>query len=143
MVFGSVEEFEKFVLDKCRDAVSETEQEVHQVMESNVNQFYGEYSPREYNRTGAFSESLQKTGVMSTGNGFEAEVYFNEVSWPSVTVGQSGMLHTKDKSDGEILANNLTGGAPHGWYAGGTPVWNASLSTLGDIKGLLLSKLNL
>ena len=141
MDFDSVEAFEKFVLNKCRNAVSGAEQEVHKTMRSNVSKFYGEYEPTEYIRTNSFSESLQRTGVIPIGNGFEAEVYFDEVSYPSMAVGKSGRSHSKNKSDGEILANNLTGSMPHGWFASGTAVWTDSMSQIGNIDMLLLKEL--
>lgn len=141
MVFDSVEALEQFVLEKCRNAVSESEQEVHKTMKSRVDEFYGEYEPIEYNRTGNFRKSLQRTGVIPVGKGFEAEVYFDEVGYPSMAVGKSGMLHSKDKSDAEILANNLTGAASHGWAVSGTMPWTDSLFWLGDIDALLLREL--
>lgn len=130
MTFGSVAELKAFLVAAAVGAVGEVEGKVHGTMRGNLGQFYGEFSPEMYIRTGALNSSLQSTGVMSTGSGASAEIFFNT---PSYSTG------TWD--GGTVLNVALEGGAPHGGYAGGTPVWTASMAELGDIGALLMGAL--
>ena len=130
MTFGSVAALKAFLVAAAVGAVGEVEGRVYGAMSGNLGQFYGEFSPNMYIRTGALNSSLQTTGVMSSGSGATAEVFFNT---PSYSTG------TWD--GGTVLNVALEGGAPHGGYAGGTPVWTASMAELGDIGALLMGAL--
>ena len=128
MVFKNEKQLENFLLAKCKNAVISVETKVHQIIDSCLKQFYSEFDPDQYIRTEQLLHSLVKSGVKSTNNGFEAEVYFDASMLNYTTGSWSGetVLNVAMKSD-----------VPHGGYVGGTAVWTASRELLGDIFKLL------
>ena len=77
MTFKNEAQLKKFLLRKCASAVNSTEKKVHKEFAGNLNKFYAEFTPEEYIRTGALLGSLERTGVINTGNGAEAKIFFN------------------------------------------------------------------
>ena len=142
MTFSSEAQLKQFLVGKCIRAVANTERKVHGELDGNLNQFYTEFSPAEYIRTGALYSSLETTGTMSTGNGARAEIRFNTPAYKTGRIPlQSGRTGLATWSGAQVLDVALTGGAPHGGYAGGTAIWNESMATLGDIGALLMQEL--
>ena len=157
-VFESVADFEKFVLDCCKVAVTNAEEKIHKTIDTFLKQYYSEFTPREYIRTNQLLHSLVKTGVKSTGNGYEAEVYF-DVGRLNYETGLMYLQHTAEHgrfgwatwSGGQVLETAMQGshggytGAfnGHGSFAGayGTPIWAASMAKLGNIIQLLVKEL--
>lgn len=142
MVFKSIEEFEAYVLARCGNAVASAEQKVHDVIDSFLSTYYGEFTPEEYIRTNQLMHSLVKTGVKTTGNGFEAEVYFDvgKLNYKQGIVPlQSGRTGYATWDGRKVLETAMHGS--HGGYTGGTPIWDASMNQLGNICDLLLREL--
>ena len=146
MLFNSVEELKGYVLGKCTAAVANVEQKVHAVIDQTLAQFYGEFEPSEYIRTGKLMHSLVKTGVKSTGNGVEAEVYFDASAlnyeqgvMPLKHTSEHGMYGWATWTGGKVLETAMNGS--HGGYVRGTPVWSTSQARLGDIYALLIKEL--
>lgn len=146
MVFKSEEQLKSFVLAKCRNAVANTEQKVHNVIDSFLNAYYGEFTPDEYIRTNKLMHSLVKTGVKKVGNGFEAEVYF-DVGKLNYEQGMMPLQHTPEHGrygwatwTGDKVLDTAMNGS-HGGYIDGTPIWNASMGQLGNIVELLKQEL--
>lgn len=133
MTFKNEAQMRKFLLGKCANAVSGAKEKVYVELEGNLNQFYVEFYPNEYERTGALFNSLDVSETVQTGNGARAKVYFNTPSYD-----------TGSWSGGTVLEVALESGVPHGGYAGGTPVWTESMESLGNksgIKSLLIQEL--
>lgn len=141
MLFNSVEELKGYVLGKCAAAVANVEQKVHAVIDQTLAQFYGEFEPSEYIRTYNLVHSLVKTGVKSTGNGVEAEVYFDAsaLNYASPVQGKSGRYHEALYNGGQVLDMAMHGS--HGGYTSGTAIWSVSQARLGDIYALLIKEL--
>lgn len=140
MAFSSEAALKAALVSACTNAVAQVEKKVYTEFAGNLNQYYTEFTPAEYIRTGALMGSLNTTGVMPTGNGASAEVYFTTPSYQTGLVPlQSGRMGYATWS-GEQVLNTAMGGS-HGGYAGGTPIWNESMANLGDIKGLLIQAL--
>ena len=71
-------------LDRDWDDTEEEWEEYRDCYEEfagNLNQYYGEFMPAEYIRTGALYGSLDRTGVRSSGSGASAEVFFDTPSY--------------------------------------------------------------
>ena len=141
MVFKNEAQLKKFLLLKCQAAVAQAEQRVYQVIDKCLDQYYGEFKPAEYIRTQKLLHSLVKSGVKSTGNGFNAEVYFDE----SQLNYQTGVIPTQHGTGyatwgaEEVLDTAMNGS--HGGYIGGTAIWGTSMAILGDIYMLLKKEL--
>ena len=129
--FNSVAELESYVIQRMKPAVQAVQEKVHQIIFNYLNAFYGEYEPSVAIRTYQVLDSLVKTNVVSTGKGWEGEVYFDlgRLSHPRQYIGQDGRTVTSDWSEGQILASVLTG-ATHGGAAGGIPVWSEAMGTI-------------
>lgn len=137
MMFKSEAQLKKYILTKCKTALIQTEQKVYMILEEHVRRFYGEYSPTMYKRTLQFYKGLVASEVVSTGNGYKAEVYFD----------MSRMNHPRDDwSEEEIFENVMTGTFPHGGWqpAGGTGIWTTAepvikAEAIQDLKRALIA----
>lgn len=146
MVFKNEKQLKDFLMAKCQSAIIQAEEKIHRTIDDCLKQFYSEFTPDEYIRTSQLLHSLVRSGVKTTSNGFEAEVYFD--------VGklnyQTGVIWTQHGTgyatwDAEtVLRVAMTGdygGLPHGGYEGGTAIWTESLRRLGNIWSLLEQEL--
>ena len=57
-------QLKKVLIEKCTKAVDNTEKKIYEEFAGNLNQFYHEYHPEEYIRTGALFNSLESTKVL-------------------------------------------------------------------------------
>lgn len=145
MVFKNKAQLKKFLSDKCAKAVNNTKEKIYTEFAGNLNQFYTEFTPEEYIRTGALFNSLEVTGVRKVGNQHvnkaEAEVYF---STPHYEQGVMPLQHTPEHgrygwasaTGEEVLDMALTGRKPHGGYASGTAIWTETMRSLGGKRGI-------
>ena len=140
MAFNNDTKLKAALIAACARAVSEVERKVHSKFAENLNEYYGEFTPAEYIRTGALSGSLETTGTYSTGNGASAEIYF---STPSYKQGVVPLQHTPEHGrygwatwTGEQVLDTAMHGS-HGGYAAGTAIWDDSMIEFGDIEDLL------
>ena len=133
MTFKNEAQLKRFLVEKCVRAVSNTERKVHEEFAGNLKQFYSEFHPDVYERTGALSGSLESTGTIKTGSGAIAEVYFNTPDY-----------NTGTWSGETVLNVAMNSGVPHGGWAGGTAIWTESMGKLGGedgIENLLIAEL--
>lgn len=144
MTFKNSAQLKKFLSEKCAKAVGSAKEEVYEEFAGNLNQFYTEFKPEEYIRTGELLHSLKKTDVVKTGNQYviraEAEVGFDVPSYDSGLVPLQSGGYGRATWDGEtVLEVAMTGsygGLPHGGYEDGTAVWNNSMQSLGGKHGI-------
>jgi hypothetical protein len=136
MTFKNEAQLKKFLIDKCAIAVANTERKVHEELAGNLNQFYTEFKPKEYIRTGALFNALNSTGVIKTKSGAIAEVYFDTPSyqhgWVPLQSGGQGYSYWDDEY---ILKVAMEGGS-HGGYEDGTAIWTESMNKLGGKSGI-------
>ena len=138
MTFKNESQLKRLLMEKCTHAVSNVERKVHEEFAGNLNQYYGEFIPAEYIRTGELFGSLNTTGTISTGNGASAEIYFTTPSYQTGAVPlQSGRTGWATWSGEQVLDTAMHGS--HGGYTSGTAIWDDSMGELGDIEGKLLS----
>lgn len=143
MVFKNEAQLKSYLLAKCEKAVVRAEEKVHRIIDDCLKQFYSEFTPDEYIRTQQLLHSLVRSGINSTGDGFEAEVYFDVESLNY----EAGFVETQTGVgyatwDGEtVLRVAMESSVPHGGYAGGTAIWQVSRAKLGDIFKLLKQEL--
>lgn len=143
MVFKNEAQLKAFILKKCQGAIKAAEEKVHKTIDECLQQFYGEFDPNEYIRTSQLLHSLVRSGVKSTGNGYEAEVYFDVGALnyaTGVVPTQSGTGYATWSGE-TVLSVAMESGVPHGGYAGGTAIWSVSNARLGDITTLLVQEL--
>ena len=141
MVFKNETQLKKFLSEKCAKAVDNVKEKVYQELSGNLQQFYYEFSPEEYIRTGALYSALESTEVVKTGNQHmnraEAEVWFNTPKYKHGLVPlQSGDFGYSSWSDEKILDVVMTDNFPHGGYEDGTAIWTESMKSLGGKRGI-------
>lgn len=151
MVFKNEKQLKDFVLAKCRNALIKSQAQVYQIIDRFVKQFYAEFSPEVYHRTYQLFQSLVKSDIVKTKNGYEAYVYFDVdmLDYHLHTMTVKGRTYSyegrHDWSEQDILDTAMTGSLPHGGYKEGTQIWNESLSILNVeaievLKRMLLSE---
>lgn len=77
MVFNSIDQLEKHLMQKCEAALIKSQEQVYQIIDRFVKEFYAEFTPEMYQRTYQLYRSLVKSNIVSTGSGYKAEVYFD------------------------------------------------------------------
>lgn len=140
MTFENESQLKSFLLGKCVESVANAEKRIYEEFAGSLNQFYSEFRPEEYIRTGELFNSLKSTGVIRTSNGAMAEVGFVTPSWKHGWIPlQSGNYGYSSWSDKKIFDVVMTGsysGLPHGGYEEGTAIWNESMERLGGKSGI-------
>lgn len=143
MTFKNEKQLRDFLLQKCKVAIVSAEEKVHRTIDDCLKQFYAEFDPDEYIRTSQLLHSLVRSGVKSTGDGFEAEVYFDV----GLLNYQKGVVPTQHGTgfatwDSEtVLRVAMESGVPHGGHVSGTAIWTESMVRLGNIFELLKQEL--
>ena len=77
MVFKNEAQLKSFLLKKCRLALLKAQDEVCRIIKQFLYQYYADYDPIMYERTYQLLTSLVESRIVSSGNGYKAEVYFN------------------------------------------------------------------
>lgn len=77
MTFKNEAQLKSFLLAKCKNALIKTQEQVYQIIDRFVKEFYADYSPEVYERTYQLYRSLVKSDIVSTGGGYRAYVYFD------------------------------------------------------------------
>lgn len=85
MVFKNEEQLKNFLLQKCKNALIKSQEQVYQIINRFVKEFYAEYNPEMYERTYQLFSSLVKSDIIQTGSGYEVQVYFDLSSLDYVT----------------------------------------------------------
>lgn len=141
MTFKNEAQLKKFLSEKCAKAIGKAKDKVHNELAGNLNQFYTEFKPEEYIRTGELFNALEASEVRRIGNQHmsraEAEVGFNTPHYKHGWVPlQSGSYGHSSWSDEHILDVVMTDDLPHGGYEDGTAIWTESMNNLGGRKGI-------
>lgn len=147
MVFKNETELKNFLMKKCKEAVTGTERKVHDIIDKCLQQFYNEFEPEEYIRMGQLLHSLVKSGVKSTTNGYEAEVYFDvdgihyqnglvEIK-STASTGRMGKASWDKDTILDVVMTGSYSGLPHGGRAGGTAIWTESQATINALGGVI------
>lgn len=140
MVFKNEAQLKSFLLSKCQNALIKAQEQVYQIIDRFVKEFYAEFSPEMYERTYQLYRSLVKSDIVSTGSGYKAEVYFDF----------SSLVYTSGSSpSGEQVMNAAAYGG-HGAeglhiIAGGTGIWDEpkqilNAEAINILKRMLISE---
>lgn len=140
MVFKNETQLKEFLLKKCRNALIKSQEQVYQIIDRFVKEFYDEFTPDQYERTRQLFRSLVKSDIIRNGNGYKAEVYFDYGS----------LVYTSGSSpSGEQVMNAAAYGG-HGAeglhvIAGGTGIWSEPVQILNAeainiLKKMLISE---
>ena len=127
MGFKNENELKKFLLQKCKTAISQTQNKVYAIIKKALVEFYQDYDPVLYNRTNQLLHSLVKSEIRQVSNGYRADVYFDLSSINYVTgnqpTGQQVMNAAAQGLHGAI-GENLQ------YVQGGTDAWNTPMQEI-------------
>ena len=139
MTFNSFEELKRYILSQSRVAIEKARDEMFKKIENVLLEFYEDFTPDVYVRTYQLLCSLVKEDVVSTGDGWRAEIYFDmdalDYSTRIVPQGQpwsawakpENTFHREDWTGANtewVFKTAMTGDLPHGGYAGGDNIWD-------------------
>lgn len=119
MIIKNEAQLKQVLLAKCKNALIKSQEQVYQIIDRFVKEFYAEFSPEMYERTYQLYRSLVKSDIIKTENGYEAKVYFDFGSLV-YTTGSS-------PSGEQVMSAAAKGGhGAEGLYVihGGTGIWN-------------------
>lgn len=85
MTFKNDNELKSFLLQKCKEAISQTQNKIYAIIKKSLVMFYQDYDPILYERTNQLLHSLVKSEIRQVGNGYRAEVYFDLSSIDYIT----------------------------------------------------------
>lgn len=142
--FTSIDAIRDYILERSKVVVQEARDRVHKVFEEFLLEYYSEFTPEVYERTYQLLSSCVKTEVVSTGNGWTAEVYFDEAAldystksltkWPvdggfmnpfNGDISSDGVFPNPSGDAGKTLNSAMHGS--HGGYASGTAIWDEAM----------------
>ena len=140
MTFNSTEELKKYILTNSQVAVDLAKERVAFIINHFLTTYYKEFEPAVYVRTHQLLNSLVKTGVKFTGNGWEAEVYFdlNKLNHSIKTLQNANTGKTYEYPNSgwseEAILHEAMVGSTHGGYVnpqgGNTAIWDESMQRL-------------
>lgn len=143
-----VEDIRKDILRGVQAAVAETKEDVMNIIAKLMMEFYAEYSPSLYLRTGQLLNTIVDEGIKSRAKGSGFEIYFDSgmMRHPNPAYDRWGASHKTKWSESRILEFVMEGGdngAPHGGYApaGGNPIWFKLEKELSDLDIILCAAL--
>ena len=119
MVFKTKKQLENYLISKMKDSIEEAQQKVYQVLYELIENFYNEYSPKEYKRIFELYKSLVKSEIIKFGKSYKAIVYFDDTQMDhQILDGYYGEAREPSEwSEEEILETALAGELPHGGYS--------------------------
>jgi hypothetical protein len=77
MTFKNENELKAFFMQKCKNAIMQTQNKVYAIIKKALVEFYGDYDPVLYERTYQLLHSLVKSEIRQVRNGYRADVYFD------------------------------------------------------------------
>lgn len=133
--FDSTAALKAEILKRSKVAVASAKQRVYEKIDEFLHDYYSDFTPKEYIRTKQLLHSLVQTKVISTGNGWEAEVYF-DASKLNYEKGVMPLQHTPEHGmygwatwgADEVLGTALHGS--HGGYVRTAPIYGQSMNYL-------------
>ena len=77
MTFNSPDQLQRHAMKCMQVAIQKMENQIHEVINQFLQQYYKEYSPSVYERTEQLLHSLVKSEIASNGSGYTCHVYFD------------------------------------------------------------------
>ena len=129
MTFNSVEALKSYILQHSATAIKLAQERVYLIIDRFVKQYYAEFTPETYERTYQLFKSLVKSDIISTGNGWVAEVYFDLEALDSAMKRING-VEVPNKGWSEEKTLEAAAHGSHGGWIEGTAIWDEPLSIL-------------
>ena len=134
--FKNIKAMEDYIMEALYNTVESGRNKAYEVIHMALKKYYGEYTPEFFKRTEQILHSLVIGDVVSTGNGYKAEVYVNigALNHPDIfEYNKNGKEYKMKKSwdEEKILDSVMTWGSHGGAKnVSGTAVWTESMKIL-------------
>lgn len=129
MTFNNIEEIKSYVMIHMKNSVKKAQEQVYQIVNRFVKEYYAEFSPSMYERTYQLYRSLVKSEIKDTGKGYTCEVYFDVSALDYAMKTVNGKtISNKSWSEEKILSTAAHGS--HGGYINGTAIYDEPLRVL-------------
>ena len=147
MTFDSIDALKSYILSRSKVAIQKAQEQVYQVIDRFVKEYYAEYSPEVYESTYQLYRSLVKSEIVQSGNGWVANVYFDLDSldyqikhftrYPvsggymnpfNLDISPDGTFPNPDGSAEKVMESAAHG--RHGGKAHGTAIWDEPIALL-------------
>lgn len=129
MTFNSLDDIRNYVISKSRDALQKATEQVYQVIDRFVKEYYAEFSPEVYERTYQLYRSLVKSNIVSTGNGWKAYVYF-DIDQLDYAMKKINGREIPNRGWSEEKTLSAAAHGSHGGAVSGTALWDDSMTIL-------------
>jgi 5'-deoxynucleotidase YfbR-like HD superfamily hydrolase len=128
-VYKSIEAVIADIQKKMEYAIIKSQEQVYQIIDRFVKEYYSEWSPEFYERTYQLYKSLVKSEIEKTSNGYKARVYFDldKLDYYMKTFNGEP-IPNKGWSEEKTLWS-----AAHGWHGGqrsGTAIYDEPIAVL-------------
>ena len=129
MTFETVDALESYILSRINVAIQEAQAKVYEVIHEFVKKYYAEYSPSMYERTYQLYNSLVKSEIKQSGNGYTAEIYF-DVGLLDYHMKRIHGIEVPNKGWSEEKTLSAAAHGSHGGWVSGTAIWDEPLKKL-------------
>ena len=145
MIINSSSELQKQIMKHMKTAIIKMENEVHEVIDKFLHQYYSEYNPSVYERTSQLLHSLVKSEVISNGMGYECHVYFDleKIDYSYKYINGKRYKNDTSKIGGtEGIVKLAMESNTHGGFVAdkNTAIWNESMAELNNDKIAILKQ---
>lgn len=129
-------QLEALIMSKVSIAVAKTRDDVHEVIQAYIDNYYAEYNPKVYARLYNFADSLVKLDVKVSGTSVSAEVKIDE--------GYLNYTYPRGEQLTGLEVVEYAEAGTHGGWGTGARFWTEALNLMGGeegIKGWLIAHL--
>ena len=148
MNITSSKQLEQVLMAKYEAAIAGARDEIYDIIDSFLKDFYFEFEPSVYSRTRQLLRSLVKTDVKRIGNRVEASVYFdldaldysmkivtNDFPWATEDEREDGKkVNTYRRQswthENDIAVFEMAAHGSHGGWKSGTAIWDEPLAII-------------
>ena len=141
MTFDSTDALKNYILSQCAIAIRYAQMEVFNIIDKFLMNYYSEFSPEVYERTQQLLHSLVKSDIKSTGDGYEAEIYF-DVGLLDYSMKTINGIQVPNKGWSEQATLEAAAHGSHGGWVSGTAIWDDPMKII-DAKAIEILKKHL
>ena len=143
MIIKNINDLNRAIQPYIIRAMEMTENKIFDVISAKVNDYYDEYEPKDYHRTGTLKESLTASPIQSDNGLFSFTVGFDDdyltfqyPGWPTVYGRATGGVNPATGHDVlSLYFNNKLHGAPP--IPGKHRFWDEAIAELGGENGII------
>ena len=113
-VFKTEAELKGFLMSQLKNVVVKMQEQVYQIIDRFIKEYYAEYTPVMYERTYQLYKSLVKSDIEKTANGYKAYVYvdLNSLDYNGHNADEKWVVQTAMEGYPKGSGDRVHGGYP-------------------------------